>query len=296
MQTPIEYISTKAWEFKRQAGEFVIKACPFCRDEGWHFYMSPEGPWFCHKCNEKGNLWQLKKHLGDIEETIRPAFQKPTYKIPTQDQAGKYHHALLKYSGGVTYLESRGINQESIKRFKLGIYQNNGTKWLSIPHFQGKALKNIKFRSLPPAEKTFKRVKGCQSVLFNPDALKGQKEIYITEGELDTITLIQAGIENVVSGTTGAGSFDAEWIDQLKSIKKIYLCYDADAKGQQGARNLAKRLGYNRCFNIVFHDGQDANDYFNSGNDVFDFQKLVSEAHKFSLPGVVSADAAIDLL
>ena len=69
-QTPIEYISDKGFEFKKQAGQIVLKTCPYCHDEKWHFYMNqnPEkgGVFKCHKCDDKGNLWTLKKHLGDI--------------------------------------------------------------------------------------------------------------------------------------------------------------------------------------------------------------------------------------
>ena len=59
---------------------------------------------------------------------------------------------------------------------------------------------------------------------------------------------------------------------------------------------MAKRLGYNRCFNVELPEDQDVNDFFNSGHDIFDFQKLIKEAHRFDLPGVISIDTAIDLL
>ena len=115
--------------------------------------------------------------------------------------------------------------------------------WLTIPHFVKGELVNIKSRSLPPAEKTFRRIAGCPSVLFNADALEDQEEIYLTEGEIDAVTLWDQGIKNVVGVTTGAGSFDPEWIDQLKPVKKIYLCYDPDEPGQKGAREVARRFG-----------------------------------------------------
>jgi twinkle protein len=299
MQTkPIEYIRAKGFEHKRQSGQIVLKRCPFCHDEKWHFYMDPndKGPWFCHKCQEKGNLWKLMKSMGDIQETIQPAFKKPEYKKPSQNNAEIYHKALLNNSDAMDYVLGRGINQESIDKFKLGFYQNNGKKWLTIPHYQGKDLANIKFRSLPPSEKTFKRIPDCKSILFNIDSLNGHQEVYICEGELDAISLIQQGIENAIGATTGSGSFDPEWIDQLKDLEKIYIIYDSDEAGQKGARTLAKRLGYNRCYNIELPPDQDLNDYFSNGHDIFDFQKLVQKAYKFDLPGVISTDTAIDLL
>ena len=272
-ETISEYIQAKGWESKKQSGQIVIRECPFCHDTRWHFYADPDkAVWFCHKCQEKGNLWTLKKHMGDVHETIRPAFKKPKYKKPDQGQAERYHEALLKDSEALEFLEEdKGITQESVKRFKLGLCQENGTQWLAIPHFHGQDLINVKFRSLPPAKKTFRRIPGCQSILFNMDALREHKEIHITEGESDAITLIQAGVENVVGGTTGAGSFDPEWIDQLRGQKRVYICYDADEAGQKGARSLAKRLGYNRCFNVELPEGQDVNDFF-KGHDIFEFQ------------------------
>ena len=293
----LEYIQSKGWEHNIQSGQIVLKTCPFCHDEKFHFYMSPEGPFYCHKCNEKGNLITLKKHFGESQEYIRPAFQKKKIvKKPEKSQVDQYHQALLSDRIGKDYVTGRGISLETVKRFKIGFFKKDGIGWLSIPHFRGGNLVNIKFRSVPPVEKTFRRIPGCESILFNCDCLKNNKEIFVTEGEIDAITLVQAGFENTVSGTTGAGSFDPTWIDQLRSHEKIFICYDADQKGQEGARALAKRLGYNRCYNVELPEGTDVNEYFNLNHDISDFQELVRKAHRFDLPGVISVDAAIDLL
>ncbi len=297
MQTPTDYIVSKGFEYKQQSGQLVLKSCPYCQDEKWHFYISPNegGPWYCHKCGERGNLYSIKKYLGDIQEPIQQAYKKTQTQKPTPNMDDRYHQALLKDQEGLDYLKGRGINVESIERFKLGILQKNGTKWLSIPHYRGDDLANIKFRSLPPAAKTFRRIPDCASIMFNLNSIKGHKEVYLTEGELDAITLSQAGIENAISATTGAGSFDPEWIDQLKRFEKIYIVYDGDEAGQKGARAVAKRLGFNRCFNVGLPDGQDPNDFFQE-NDIFAFQQIVNQAQRFSLPGVISTQAAIDLL
>ena len=237
----------------------------------------------------------MRKAMGDIQDIIKPVFSKPKYKRPSQGETNEYHQALLKDEKALSYLKGRSITMESIKRFKLGLSKENGTRWLAIPHFQGEVLTNIKFRSLPPAIKSFRRVTRCRSILFNDDCLAGQKEVHITEGEIDAIILLQAGYKNVIGSTIGAGSFDPEWIDQLKGMKRIFICYDADEPGQKGARSLAKRLGYNRCFNVMLPESQDINDYF-KGHDIFDFQGLVRQARKFDLPGVISTDQAIELL
>lgn len=157
------------------------------------------------------------------------------------------------------------------------------------PHFIKGKLVNIKFRSLPPAEKHFKRIAGCPSTLFNQDVLTTNPEtVFITEGEIDAITLQDQGIKNVIGATIGAGSFDPLWIDQLQAIKKIILCYDPDETGQKGSREVARRLGYERCFNIVLPDDLDVNDYFKAGHDIFEFQSLVNDARQFDVAGIMT--------
>jgi 5S rRNA maturation endonuclease (ribonuclease M5) len=299
-ETALNYIEAKGWPHKERSGQIILQECPLCHDTKSHFYMSPDGAWFCHKCNAKGNLYQLKREMGDIDMRIVQPFKKPATKRPDPGLADRYHDALLKDPEGIRSLKGRGITVESVKRFKLGLRVVNGSRWLSIPHSRKDQVMNIKFRSLPPTEKTFERVMDCPSILFNADVVEANLEsIIVCEGELDAITLIQAGFENVVGTTNGAGSFAPDWVDQLKPVKKIFLAYDADEAGQNGARALAKRLGYNRCRNVEMNfpnGGKDVNDLFQCGGDVFSFQVLLNEARPFDLPGVISFDTALDLL
>ena len=298
--TAAEYIRQKGFEHRIQSGQIVLKSCPFCGDGKGHFYIDPdEGAFFCHKCNERGNLITLQKLLGDYERQrgTRYMSQEPqgTVNKAFSDQGersivlgGKEsvedHERLLNDPDALAYItETRGISIETAKHFKIGLnVERDGGRWLSIPHYEGGKLVNVKYRSLPPAKKTFRRISGCRSVLFNADALKDQEEVSLTEGELDAITLWDQGIKNVVATTTGAGSFDPEWIDQLETVNKIFLCYDPDEPGQKGAREVARRLGYERCFNVALPDGRDVNDFFRevakSGSGHGEFSRMVSEA------------------
>ena len=351
--TAVEYLQAKGFEYRMQSGQAVLKTCPFCGDQNNHFYMDQDkGAFYCHKCNERGNLITLQKHYGDYrerktmnkpftksQETVREAFPDKTARrdnqgcqtikgtvreafpdkygpsVPDEKKAIAAHERLLADPEAVRYItETRGISVETVKAFKIGLQADQaGSRWLTIPHYEKGKLVNIKSRSLPPAKKDFRRVKDCRSILFNGDAvspigdihpptddiewcqkpmenvrLGGQNEIYITEGEIDALTLWDQGIKNVVGITTGAGSFDPSWIDQLQAIKKIILCYDPDEAGQKGAREAARRLGYDRCFNVVLPDGQDVNEYFRAGHDIFAFQGLVNQSRQFDVAGIMT--------
>jgi twinkle protein len=306
----LEYIQDRGFEHKEQAGQIVLKTCPYCGDQKNHFYMDPgEGTFYCHKCQERGNLITLKKHLGDwkpnyngshkqnpgrkpMEGVVRAFSEKgKAYPLPDEKKAFEGYDRLLRDAEALAYLrEARGISEEALKHFKLGLEEDKDqTRWLTIPHYEKGKLINIKSRSLPPAEKEFRRVKGCRSILFNGDIIEENlEEIFITEGELDAVTLWDQGIKNIVTGTTGAGSFESSWIDQLAKVRRIVLCYDGDEAGEKGARELARRLGYDRCFKVVLPDGQDVNDFFTSGHDIFDFQGLVNAAKRFDVAGILS--------
>jgi twinkle protein len=241
---------------------------------------------------------EAKAYLGEPvdDSRVRPAFAKPAppAKVPSPDLADKYFAALDAPTRA--YIAERGFTEETTARFKLGLYVQNDKRWLSIPHFSGGKTVNIKFRSLPPADKTFQRVTGAKSILFNQDCIKGADTIFLCEGETDAITLLQAGLDCVVSTTTGAGAFAPEWIDQLRGVRKIYLCYDSDDAGREGARNLAKRLGYSRSYYVELPEGiKDVNDFFQK-QDLQEFVKLCDRARPFDLPGVVSFEASLDLL
>ena len=131
---------------------------------------------------------------------------------------------------------------------------------------------------------------GRLSILFNEDSLKTDfTEILITEGEMDAMSLWQAGFKNVLGTTAGAGSFLPEWHEKLENIEQIYLCFDSDEAGQRGAFTVADKLGFERCKNILLPEGQDLNDYLKDHSEE-DFVKLVAQAKKFKIPDVLSID------
>lgn len=293
---PNEYVKHKGWSCKERGDELILVICPICSDSKSHFYLkNSTGEWFCHKCQNKGNLWDLMKRMGDVDESIHRAFKSEQYKQVDDSLLKRYQQSILVDEEVISYLASRGINRESIKRFGLGVSKDaNSPKWLCIPHYEGVKPVNIKFRSLPPAPKQFRRETGCRSILYNSDATKKHSEIIITEGEIDAITLIQNGFENVVGATNGCGAFDSDWIRQLEPAKKIWICFDNDEAGQNGALSLAKRLGYNRCWNVRLPKN-DVNEFFQTRVSD-DFKKQLKEASQFKLPGIIGVDDALDLL
>lgn len=287
------YIKDKNWIWKRLDGDNIgIRVCPFCGHENYKFSIHEKTALFkCWHCSESGNLYSLKRSLGDINKLVSAAqitdTDKPKKSNPIDMKfIDKFHNQLLKFKRGRDYLTQRCFSEETIRYFKLGVKKSNGDFWIVIPHINDGICHNIKFRSLPPAEKKFTRNKGSESVLFNADALAEYDEIIIAEAELDAISFWEAGIKNVVGLTCGADSFQPEWLDALADKTKIILCLDADSVGQISARKIARRLGFDRCYNVML-PCNDANQVLQEYGAAA-LNESIKDQEQFEVHGVIS--------
>ena len=129
--TALEYIQSKGLEYRIQSGQAILKTCPFCGDQKSHFYMDQdEGAFYCHKCQERGNLVTLQKHYGDYQEqrrmsnpsfrprgAVRQAFEDKDARlvVPEEKKALEAHQRLLTDPDALTYITTaRGVSIETV--------------------------------------------------------------------------------------------------------------------------------------------------------------------------------------
>ncbi|MDO4889231.1 MAG: toprim domain-containing protein [Candidatus Saccharibacteria bacterium] len=247
----------------------------------------------CFKCGEDGNYVTLRKFFGDYEEydaehkMNRMSIEnKPERSI--EQTARSIHRKTREVVR--SYFNGRGINNDSIDRFMLGIGEFGGRHGFMIPIFDKLGnVAYVKLRRTPEDEaaevmaeamgrnnQTPKYIvypTGSKLLLVGEDQLakSSSSDVLICEGELDRIIAIQDGVKMpVVTGGGGAQTFKDEWIDSLKSIRNIYLCMDKDEAGENGFKKLAQRLS-DRIptasiykISLPFKDGThaDLTDYF----------------------------------
>ena len=306
-QEVADYIQNKGWAHKLEGNNYKIETCIFCGNAKSNFEIHKDkGIYKTWCCAQNGGFYELKKHLGDEAFTVRdldnevPEAEKFT-EIEGEKftaSANNFHARIYQRQVGLQYLKSRGFTDEAIKHFKLGCQKRNGEYWLTIPHWVGDQCVNIKYRSIPPADKQFRQEEKSQKVLFNHNALSGPADsIIITEGELKSVSLWQNGFHNTVSLTGGVEGIKPEWMDQLQRFEKIYLCLDADAPGQRAAEKLAMRLGPERTYNIVLQDAKDPDEwFFRKGHTPEEFQFLIDTAKLVDIKNIVSLNRALGLL
>lgn len=181
------------------------------------------------------------------------------------------------------WLEDRGIDPE--KAASVGLLMESGTIG-----FQYEFLKQPTFAKWRSLDKSAWRINpaGQEMSLFNVDRLRDHNPtpetisvpLIITEGELDAVSLIQAGLEFVVSVPTGANSGNSNGAaidpendrafsylylgdtpDLLNKFERVILFTDCDDAGYNLRNELSIRIGKRRCYFVTPPDDcKDAND------------------------------------
>ena len=135
---------------------------------------------------------------------------------------------------------------------------------IQFNYYMGDQLINVKYRD---GRKNFKLYKGAEKVFYNINSIVGYEYAIIVEGEMDALSLYEAGIENVVSVPNGAtlNSNNLDYldncIDYFEDKEKIIIAVDADEAGQALQQELVRRLGAEVCYLADFNGCKDANEY-----------------------------------
>ena len=133
---------------------------------------------------------------------------------------------------------------------------------------------NAKRRN-PDEKKDMLQEGGAEPCLFGWHLIEpNARRVAIFEGEIDAMTGHQMGIASL---SINAGAGNHQWIEndweRLQQFSDIVLCYDSDEAGQKGAREVAQRLGVERCRIATFGQAKDANEYLTehkAGGEDFD--------------------------
>ncbi|HKS76810.1 MAG TPA: toprim domain-containing protein [Terriglobales bacterium] len=216
---------------------------------------------------------EAKQFLG-VQDTM-PRREMPTYKRPAKAKRQAPQGALAEW------FTNRGITEATLEAFRVGEQDRNGVLYALFPYIREGELVNVKYRNITD-KKDMRQEGGAEPCLFGWHLIDPKKRgIAITEGELDAMSLHQVGIP-ALSVNAGAGNH--QWIDndwnRLERFSEIYLCYDNDEAGQKGAKEVANRLGLDRC-KVVTFPKKDANDFLLTGATQDDFRKHFAQAKAF---------------
>ena len=193
----------------------------------------------------------------------------------------------------VAWFKTRGISRTTLERMKVasGTTDFPGAGRLPcvvFPYYKNGKIINVKYRSYP--EKNFKQLYGGEQRLYNLDAALGAERVYIVEGEIDCLSLMESGLSAPVSIPAGANGqpdyLNAAWAEGLSKSKVFVLSGDTDPPGLQCRKILAEKIGPARCSYIDWPD-KDANDFLvKYGPDAL--KDYVSRPKPWPVPGLLT--------
>lgn len=233
----------------REHGNELITHCIFndcdadSRGNEAHLYINAiTGQYFCHKCSEKGGIKGLRETLGISASVLPP---KPVNPETSASKLATKYHKQLPLNIREWLKTNRLILDEDIDDFELGYGEFYGTSWITIPvrDMSGNVI-FMKLRKDPFLESDRPKYMstGGEASIFNVDVLKDKPDqLVICEGEFDCMVLRAFGIPAITS-TAGAGTFKVEWTEKLTSVRHLYICFDNDEAGEQGANELIEKL------------------------------------------------------
>ncbi|HEY5585687.1 MAG TPA: bifunctional DNA primase/helicase [Ruminiclostridium sp.] len=249
-------------QYKVKGDEIIPTLCPICHGGTHHdketFALNiTKQTYNCRRgsCNSQGHYTQLCKEFGEEADrdfdTYKPVrtFKKPqtTVKVATNKVE--------------EYLKIRKISKATIDKLQVGCDEKGN---IVFPYFENGEMVFVKFRPSKKVEKGERkawREEGGKPILWGMDLCTSDKPLIITEGEIDTLSCYEAGLENIVS--VPSGSEDFTWVelcwDWLKQFREIIIFGDNDDPGKEMVRKLSLKLS-DFTVSIVDHKYKDANE------------------------------------
>jgi twinkle protein len=282
--------------------------CPYCSNErkksnvkDMKLTRRPDGAivYHCHHCSAHGAIQPKEMKLSAV----------PVLKIENQVMQ-PFHYE---------YLESRGISKQTADKMHLfGADKffpklDRHSDAIAFPYYRNGALVAVKYRSFP--DKAFTQDAGGAHDFFGLDQVEKGKPIIIVEGEIDCLTLMEAGIANVVSVPSGAPikvadgkvlpsedkRFSYVWnaVEHLDAAPYVILATDQDTAGQALAEELARRIGKEKC-RLAKFSGKDLNEVYNDPTRTDDptrtLQEILDAAQPYPIAGLSEAATYKDRL
>jgi len=294
--TVINIADKKEYEITVQRSGENLMVCPVCsydrkkKNLKCFSYNRTKDVGSCNHCG----ITLVKKK--DYTPIVKIEYKRPIWRNNTElsDKA-------------IKWFESRKISQKTLLDLKV----TEGVEFMpqiskeintvQFNYFRDGELVNVKYRD---GNKNFKLVSGAELIFYNLDCLKEiDKEfknyVVIVEGEIDALSLHEAGFKNVISVPNGAstGKNNLAYLDNCVDLfgddMEFYLALDNDRAGNNLRDELALRLGLEKCYKISFKDCKDANECLVK-HGIQGIIEAVSNKKEYPIEGIFTASDISD--
>ncbi len=247
-----------------------LKACcPFHKEDTPSFVYNLKGNYYkCFGCSRTYSIIdhfmaQGLTYLGACEKlfslaNVKFSFGEKGLKTKREYRYPK-HETNFDRSKVEEYLALRKISQSTLDY--CDVQEDDGGNIVFNFYNENDVLMLVKYR---PARKLAhgENKTWCQKnadtspILINMNRIDPTQPLLITEGEIDLLSVIEAGFLNAVSIPFGAGN--DHWIEEnwewLEQFEKIIIFSDNDEAGLKMRKSIIPRLGTWRCYYVDLPD------------------------------------------
>lgn len=266
-------------KFKRYGNEIRFNYCPICGKEKDNpdFSVNLEtGQYYCFTTGTGGSIKEIEGFDLKMLNTLKPIKVKNKEKKDFNDLVFTLEPLNDVWK---EYLKSRCISSTNAgidKTMRINKYNV-----LTIPISDGKKPIAIKYRTM---DKRISSEKGSQSDYFiNWHNIKDKEYLIIVEGEIDLLSSIEVGFNNVVSLPFGAQNLKCidnqlTWIAQFK---KIIIAVDNDEQGEKSKQGIIQKLSNikNKVYSVDLGEFKDFNEVL-TGGGAETLKNIISGAEK----------------
>ncbi|XP_027089005.1 twinkle homolog protein, chloroplastic/mitochondrial-like isoform X1 [Coffea arabica] len=293
-------------------GQYNGLICPMCKggdsmEKSLSLFITQEGDaamWTCFraKCGWKGSTRAFADGKSTYGNLSMISKVKQPYREISEESLGlePLSNELHKY------FSERMISGETLRRNSVmqRRYGENQSV-IAFTYWREGVLVSCKYRD---STKNFWQEINTEKIFYGLDDIKGASDIIIVEGEMDKLSMEEAGFKNCVSVPDGAPpkvsdkDLPAEEKDTkyqylwnckeyLKKASRIILATDGDPPGQALAEELARRLGRERCWRVRWPKKNDV-EHFKDANEVLMFlgpgvlREVIENAELYPIRGL----------
>ncbi len=196
-----------------------------------------------------------------------------------------YTDFFLRANGRISetdYPSQRGLGEELIRRFKLGFEpfwrhpkapKAPLSPRLIIPTSAHSYLARDVRDEIPEVQKPYTKSQVGPLELFNAAILQtATKPIFVVEGALDALSIMEVGGEALALGTTAKVKSFLERVCREKPCQPLILAFDNDSAGEKASKTLSAGLlseGIAYCVANVAGECKDANEALQAHREAF---------------------------
>lgn len=188
------------------------------------------------------------------ERNTQQSIHNNTYTIrPTEEAEPDYTDFFLQANKNITGTDyHRGLSLDTLNRFKIGYVESwkhpkapqaPASPRLIIPTSKHSYLARDTRAELTEDQKRYSKSKVGKVRIFNSKSLAAATQpIFIVEGEIDAMSIIEVGGEAIGLGSLGNVSRLLTMLEQSRPLQPVIICLDND-DNQKAQENVAKALG-----------------------------------------------------